>query len=159
MGLLSFKILKIRYNISMCIYVTWHIESAIEILFSLLKGDLEFHLQRFRNYWFGGKESFSLKIREKKWVECLHFVWCVLKIWSKGKSPLPSSVRACQASVVSDSLQHYGIKALHAPLSMGIFHTGMDCHALLQGIFPTQGSNLFCLLLWQAGSSSKATWK
>ena len=30
----------------------------------------------------------------------------------------------------------------------------MDCHALLQGIFPTQGQNLclICLLYWQAGS-------
>ena len=30
----------------------------------------------------------------------------------------------------------------------------MGCHFLLQGIFPTQGSNLhfFCLLHWQAGS-------
>ena len=33
--------------------------------------------------------------------------------------------------------------------------TGVDCHALLQGIFPTQGSNprLLYLLHWQAGSS------
>ena len=33
-------------------------------------------------------------------------------------------------------------------------NTGMGCHALLQGIFPTQGSNpcLFHLLHWQAGS-------
>ena len=30
--------------------------------------------------------------------------------------------------------------------------TGVCCHALLQGIFPTQGSNP-CLLRWQAGSS------
>ena len=32
--------------------------------------------------------------------------------------------------------------------------TGVGCHALLQGIFPTQGSNpcLLCLLHWQAGS-------
>ena len=31
---------------------------------------------------------------------------------------------------------------------------GVGCHALLQGIFPTQGSNpcLLCLLHWQAGS-------
>ena len=29
--------------------------------------------------------------------------------------------------------------------------TEMGCHFLLQGIFPTQGSNL-CLLLWQADS-------
>ena len=29
-------------------------------------------------------------------------------------------------------------------------NTGVDCHALLQGIFPTQGLNfhLLCLLLW-----------
>ena len=33
-------------------------------------------------------------------------------------------------------------------------NTGVGCHALLQGIFPTQGSgpSLSCLLLWQAGS-------
>ena len=33
-------------------------------------------------------------------------------------------------------------------------NTGVGCHALLQGIFPIQGSNLhlLCLLLWQAGS-------
>ena len=39
---------------------------------------------------------------------------------------------------------------------MGFFrkNTGMGCHFLLQGIFPTQGSNpgLLCLLHWQAGS-------
>ena len=34
-------------------------------------------------------------------------------------------------------------------------NTGMACHALLQGIFPTQGWNLrlLCLLHWQAGST------
>ena len=33
-------------------------------------------------------------------------------------------------------------------------NTGVGCHALLQGIFPTQGLNLHlsCLLHWQAGS-------
>ena len=33
-------------------------------------------------------------------------------------------------------------------------NTGVGCHALLQGIFPTQGSNphLLCLLHWQMGS-------
>ena len=40
--------------------------------------------------------------------------------------------------------------AHQAPLSMGFPRqcTGVVCHALLQGIFPTQGSNL-CLLHWQ----------
>ena len=33
-------------------------------------------------------------------------------------------------------------------------NTGVGGHALLQGIFPTWGSNLYlyCLLHWQAGS-------
>ena len=43
-----------------------------------------------------------------------------------------------------------------APLSMGFFRqdTGLCCHAFLQGIFPTQGSNprLLTLLHWQMGS-------
>ena len=37
-------------------------------------------------------------------------------------------------------------------------NTGVSCHALLQGIFPTQGSNqhLLCFLHWQADSSKLA---
>ena len=46
--------------------------------------------------------------------------------------------------------------ASQAPLSVGFSgkNTGMGCHALLQGIFLTQGSNscLFHLLHWQASS-------
>ena len=46
--------------------------------------------------------------------------------------------------------------ALQAPLSWDSpgKNTGVGCHLLLQGIFPTQGSSssLFCLLHWQVGS-------
>ena len=46
--------------------------------------------------------------------------------------------------------------AWKAPLSMGFFRQEywVGCHALLQGIFPTQGWNpcLLCLLHWQASS-------
>ena len=46
--------------------------------------------------------------------------------------------------------------ACHTPLSMGFSRQEYwsGCHALLQGIFPTQGSNWhqLCLLHWQAGS-------
>ena len=46
--------------------------------------------------------------------------------------------------------------AHRAPPSMGVSckNTGVGCPALLQGIFPTQGSNprLFCLLHWRVGS-------
>ena len=41
-------------------------------------------------------------------------------------------------------------------------NTGAGCHALLQGIFSTQGSNphLLCLLHWQVGSlPNKCKWK
>ena len=44
---------------------------------------------------------------------------------------------------------------LQDPLSRDLpgKNTGVDCHFLPQGIFPTQGLNpgLFCLLHWQAG--------
>ena len=49
-----------------------------------------------------------------------------------------------------------GTVALQAPLSMGfsMHETGVGCHALLQRILLTQGSNLClpCLLHWQTDS-------
>ena len=51
----------------------------------------------------------------------------------------------------------HGLKAarLLCPWDCPGKDTGVDCHALLQGIFPTEGSNLRLLHLppWQAGSS------
>ena len=59
-------------------------------------------------------------------------------------------------SVMSDSLQPYGPQParLLCPWDFSCKNTGVDCHALLQGIFPTQGQNpcLLSLLHWQAGS-------
>ena len=56
--------------------------------------------------------------------------------------------------------------APQAPLSMGFFGqeepTGVGCHALLQGIFPTQGSNLRLLHLPALAGrlfTASATWK
>ena len=52
--------------------------------------------------------------------------------------------------------------AHEAPLSMGFSRQEYcsGCHALLQGIFPTQGLNLHLLhlLYWQAGSLPPAPW-
>ena len=47
------------------------------------------------------------------------------------------------ASVMSDSLQPYGLQPtrLLCPWDSLGKNTGLGCHALLQGIFPTQGSN------------------
>jgi len=46
-------------------------------------------------------------------------------------------------SVVSNSLQPYGLQPtrLHCPWDFPGKNTGVDCHFLLQGIFPTQESN------------------
>ena len=68
------------------------------------------------------------------------------------------SVCACVCSVISVMSDFVTLwtAAHQAPLSMGFsrqeYCTG--CHALLQGIFPTQGLNLhpLHLLHWQAGS-------
>ena len=54
--------------------------------------------------------------------------------------------------------------AHQAPLSMDSpgKNTGVDCHAILQGIFLTQGSNLrlLCLLHWRTGFfTTSATWE
>ena len=57
---------------------------------------------------------------------------------------------------MSDSLQPYGllIARLLSPWDSSGKKTGVGCHALLQGIFLTQGSKL-CLLLSQWGSPSQ----
>ena len=69
---------------------------------------------------------------------------------------------------MSDSLRRRGTVACQAHLSMGSPGNWNGCHALLQGIFPTQGSNLCFLRLlhWQMGSLPLAdslalavTWK
>ena len=66
-------------------------------------------------------------------------------------------------SVVSDSLGTHGLQParLLCPREFLGKDTGMGCHYLLQGIFPTQGSNLCLLHLlhWQAGSlAPKGGW-
>ena len=55
-------------------------------------------------------------------------------------------------SVMSDSATPWTV-AFQAPLSVDSpgKNTGVGCHFLLQGIFPTQGLNS-SLLLWQADS-------
>ena len=63
---------------------------------------------------------------------------------------------ACSlASVISDSLQLYGLKPsrLLCPWDSPCKKTGVGCHIILQEIFPTQESNAHLMLLhWQAGS-------
>jgi len=75
-----------------------------------------------------------------------------------------TSVHVCWvASVMSDSLWPCGPLPTRVlcPWDSPGKNTGVGCHALLQGIFLTQGSNpcLSCLLHWQAGFTTSATWE
>ena len=51
------------------------------------------------------------------------------------------------ASVVSDSLQPYGLQPVRllCPWDSPGKNSGVGCHALFQGIFPSQGSDLHLL--------------
>ena len=53
----------------------------------------------------------------------------------------------------TSSLQGYSVHRIFPGKN-----TGVGCHILLQGIFPTQGSNL-CLLAWQVDALHQATMK
>ena len=73
---------------------------------------------------------------------------------SLSMQPGPAFVLNCSVMSDSASQELQPTRPLCPRASPGK-NTGMDYHALLQGIFPTQGSNLhlLCLLRWQAGSS------
>ena len=65
-------------------------------------------------------------------------------------------VHAKSLLVMSDSVRHYGLQPtrLPCPWDSSGQNSGVGCHARLQGIFLTQGLNLYFLRLlhWQAGS-------
>ena len=73
----------------------------------------------------------------------------------------PSSLPLCVCwvtPVMSESSLPCGLEPtrLLCPWDPASKNTGVGCHALFQGTFPTQGSNLglWCLLLWQTGPLS-----
>ena len=57
-------------------------------------------------------------------------------------TPIDGGKWKWSCSVVSDSLWHYGLQPprLLQPWDFPGLNTGVSCHFLLQGIFPTQGS-------------------
>ena len=82
--------------------------------------------------------------------------WMITNSFHGGRGSL-LSLPVCQAaSVVSDSLRPRGLRPtrLLCPWNSPGKNAGVGCHSLLQGILPTQESNLslLCLLHWQAGS-------
>ena len=83
-----------------------------------------------------------------------HLVVTYFQTWSN--NPLCVCVCVCVCSVMSNSLWPYGLQPtrLLCPWDSPGKNIGVGCCALLQGIFPTQGSNpsLLHLLHWQEDS-------
>ena len=76
-------------------------------------------------------------------------------------SPAASLIKCvCAQSAVSDSFRTHGLEpsGLLCSCDFSSKNTGVGYHHLLQGTFPTQGSNpcLLCLLHWQVGSWKEA---
>ena len=80
----------------------------------------------------------------------------LLKIIKLNPATLLKKIIQHACSVMSDSLQSHGLQPARLLCSWdsSAENTGVGCHFLLQGIFPTQGSNpcLWCLLHWQTNS-------
>ena len=90
-----------------------------------------------------------------------HISQSVPELRARGPCHWPTCVWCSVALVVSPSWRPRGLAHL-ASLSLDFpgKNTGVGCHALLQGIFPTQGSNpcLLRLLHWQVGSLPLVQW-
>ena len=87
------------------------------------------------------------------WSECMKSIINLLQ-----DRPIYSIVsvgHVCVCSVVSNSLWPHGLQLarLLCPWNFPGKNTEVGCHFLLQGIFPSQGSNLYPLL-WYADSLS-----
>ena len=98
----------------------------------------------------------DFEAQENKGCHCFHFFPSISHL---SKTLMSWNIVLCSCSVawvMSDSLWPYGLQSARLLClwdSPGK-NTGVGFHALLQGIFPTQGSNMYLLHLvhWQVGS-------
>ena len=108
-------------------------------------------------YWSELAVTFSrLPSQPRDWTQVSHTGGRFFAIWAtKGIQKFLNIVCVCviSCSVMSDSFAAPWTIAHQAPLSWNSpgKSTGVGCHFLLQGIFPTQGLNP-CFLHWQADS-------
>ena len=127
-------------------------------LLSLLRGRNKTYLSEMSSSHNGNASPLTMLESEK--CENPYDV-LILRSW-RAFSPLRNETMPCKAgrsvtrSVVSDSFRCHGLLVCQAPLSMEFSskNTGVGCQALLQGIFPTQGSNP-CCLYWQASFTTE----
>ena len=111
----------------------------------------------FISTWSWVLPQFPLPINwSKEMGICLDWSWATIVQWEPSASPwtIPKvKGENVSRSVVSDSLQPHGLQLarLLCPWDFPGKNTGVNCHFLLQGIFPAQGLNLGLLNL-QANS-------
>ena len=89
-----------------------------------------------------------------RWWVCRYFGVCLfLKIYVYIFTCMCTCVLSCFSLSLCDPMDYSPPgSSVHGDSLRN--NTGVDCHALLQGIFKTQGWNLclLCLLHWQVGS-------
>ena len=135
-------------DINTSVFFSKHLNKTIEHIF--LTVYLRNHENQSKHEFDHNADTWN--IWKITWITEICFYMSVLK-----KNFIPIVTHSCMLSRLS-CVQLCAIPltvACWAPLSMGFSRQeyGVSCHALLQGIFPTQGLNLH-LLHWQAGSLS-----
>ena len=108
----------------------------------MAKPRLQCQLAFVMNVWIDAGHSVcwaSLEMEQRSRIQ--------MKLWWYSLCMVATSQSACSvASVMSDSLRPLGLKPtrLLCPWDFPGKNTGLGCHALPQGIFPTQGLNSHC---------------
>ena len=112
-------------------------------LFDTLGHTVHRILQARKLEWVGFPFSRgSSQPRDQTGISCIAG-GCFYQLSYEGNSP-QNKYAVLSCSVISHFFVTSWTVACQAPLCMGILQhksTGVGCHALLQGIFPTQGSN------------------
>ena len=81
--------------------------------------------------------SINIRNSTRSTLSTVSFLWWHSSTTASGKMPPESESESCP--VMSDSLQHHW---LYSPWNSSGQNTGeLGSHSLLQGLFPTQGSN------------------
>ena len=106
-------------------------------------------------WWVNGQKCLSQWCGSLAVPLCLYFAHlCVYVCVSLMSNVGMYSMLVLSRSFVSDSRDPMECTRLLCPWGSPGKDTGVGCHFLLQGIFPTQGSSpcVWCLLHWQVDS-------
>ena len=134
------KVYQLHIDIKKKIMALWWLETNI-LLFQLpLKRKLTIDMKHFLDYF----------------CNCLFKTLVCLISDLYWALPMYHSAQYFHVCSIMSDFATPQTATLLCPQDVSIKNTGVNCHFLLMGIFPTQGSNpcLLCLLHWQADSLS-----